>query len=208
MWECLALAPNSHIPARCFIGKRRLETAMSQFADKAEFQVVWRPFLLNPNAPKEGTNKLELYKSKFGEQRIKSMLPMMTQVFAQYGLRYSLGGLTGSTLNSHRLISLAKAQGKQDAVVEELFRNYFTEEKYLNDREVLLAAATKAGLTDAQRIVDDEILGRQEVLTELNKYARGVTGVPFFIINNKYKLSGAQDPETFAEVFEEILSSS
>jgi predicted DsbA family dithiol-disulfide isomerase len=139
----------------------------------------------------KGVEKMEMYKEKFGEARVKQMLPTMTKVFADEGLQYSMGGLTGNTLNSHRLvrgvmacvcmwsgcrrsggvchcvadalspagveqIAAAQKEGKADAVVEELMRNYFCEEKFINDRAVLLRAAEKAGMSDAAKIIDDE----------------------------------------------------
>uniref|UniRef100_A0A7S1SU86 DSBA-like thioredoxin domain-containing protein n=1 Tax=Tetraselmis chuii TaxID=63592 RepID=A0A7S1SU86_9CHLO len=179
---------------------------MGRMAGKAEFQVNWRPFQLNAAAPKEGVEKMEMYKEKFGEARVKQMLPTMTKVFADEGLQYSMGGLTGNTLNSHRLIAAAQKEGKADAVVEELMRNYFCEEKFINDRAVLLRAAEKAGMSDAAKIIDDEQAYLKEVKEELRTYAAGVRGVPYFIVNGKVGLSGAQDPSTFEELFNELLS--
>lgn len=108
------------------------------------------------------------------------------RVYANEGLHYSTGGLTGNTLDSHRLIEWAGKHGadKQDALVEELFLNYFTQEKYIGDREVLVAAANKVGLTGAAEYLADPNNGRQEVLDMVNK-ARGIGGVPFFVVNKK-----------------------
>jgi predicted DsbA family dithiol-disulfide isomerase len=145
------------------VGKRNLENAIvsakAQFP-QAEFEVNWRPFQLDPNASKEGINKLQHYNKKFGEERIKMMLPRMMETFAKVGLPYSMGGLTGNTFDSHRLIYFAAAKGGpalQDALVEELFKNYFCEEKYIGDRGVLLQAAITAGLdkAEAERVLDD-----------------------------------------------------
>ncbi|KAL3149651.1 hypothetical protein ABBQ38_013483 [Trebouxia sp. C0009 RCD-2024] len=113
----------------CFIGKRRLETAIKKFQGHKSFEVRWHPFFLNPDASKEGVNKLEMYKQKFGEQRVQQMVPMLTQTFAKEGLSYTMDGQTGNTLNSHRLIALAGQQGldKQDKLVELLFTAYFTQ---------------------------------------------------------------------------------
>mmetsp|Transcript_17708 Transcript_17708/g.46075 ORF Transcript_17708/g.46075 Transcript_17708/m.46075 type:complete len:181 (+) Transcript_17708:199-741(+) len=179
---------------------------MARMAERAEFQVNWRPFQLNAAAPKEGVNKLDMYKEKFGEARVQSMMPRMEQVFAEEGLRYSIGGLTGNTLNSHRLIAAAQQEGKADTVVEELMKAYFCDEKFINDREVLLQAAQAAGLSNPAQVVDDEQAYLSAVKQELQTYAAGVRGDPYFIINGKVGLSGAQDPATFEEVFNEVLS--
>ncbi|KAL3150213.1 hypothetical protein ABBQ32_000072 [Trebouxia sp. C0010 RCD-2024] len=192
----------------CFIGKRRLETAIKKFQGQKSFEVRWHPFFLNPDASKEGVNKLEMYKQKFGEQRVKQMVPMLTEVFAKEGLSYTMEGSTGNTLNSHRLIALAGQQGldKQDKLVELLFKAYFTQGLFINDKQVLLKAAEEAGIEGAQHLLDTEDELKSEVLHEVKTIAqaRGVTGVPFFIINDKYQLSGAQDPDTFAKVFETL----
>lgn len=192
----------------CFIGKRRLETAIKKFQGQKSFEVRWHPFFLNPDAPKEGVNKMEMYCQKFGEQRVQQMVPMMTETFAKEGLNYSMEGKTGSTLNSHRLIALAGRQGldKQDKLVELLFRAYFTQGQFINDEQVLLKAAEEAGVIGAQQLLDNDDELKSQVLHEVKTIAQaqGVTGVPFFIINDKYQLSGAQEPDTFAKVFERL----
>ncbi|EFJ49696.1 hypothetical protein VOLCADRAFT_80613 [Volvox carteri f. nagariensis] len=193
----------------CYVGKRRLERAMARFADRADFTVRWLPFQLNPDAPKEGVVKLEFYNQKFGAAQVAQMMPRMARTFAEEGLQYSVGGLLGNTLSSHRLIAWSEQFGadKQNALVEELFQNYFCQEKHISDRGVLLAAAVQVGLPadGAAAVLDDPQAHLQEVQQQLAR-GRGVGGVPFFIINKSYKLSGAQPPEHFEEVFEEICS--
>ncbi|KAL0028163.1 hypothetical protein WJX77_011577 [Trebouxia sp. C0004] len=165
----------------CFIGKRRLETAIRKFQGQKSFE-------------------------KFGEQRVKQMIPMMMETFAKEGLNYSMEGQTGSTLNSHRLIALAGQQGldKQDKVVEALFRAYFTEGQFINDKQVLLKAAEQASISGAEELLNDEDELKSEVLHEVKTLAKGVTGVPFFIIDGKHSLSGAQESETFVKMFEKL----
>lgn len=194
----------------CYIGKRRLEAAIAKFRGQAQFDVRWHPFMLNPNAPVEGQDKAAMYEAKFGKERVASMIPMMQENFRKEGLKpMSFKGLTGNTLNSHRLIWKAgtiSAQA-QDAVVEDLMQAYFCDEKFINDPTVLRSAAAKAGL----QLDVDEFLrsgeGTDEVRQELVKYARGyhVSGVPFFVIDGKHTLSGAQPPEQFAAVFDQAL---
>ncbi|KAG2430565.1 hypothetical protein HXX76_010084 [Chlamydomonas incerta] len=194
----------------CFVGKRRLELAMSKFADRADFKVTWRPYQLAPEAPKAGLNKLQYYNDKFGPARVAQMMPMMTKVYADLGLSYSTGGLTGNTLDSHRLIAWAEDKfgaAGQNRLVEEFFLDYFTREKYIGDREVLLAAVSRAGLdaAAAAAVLDDPGAYTEQVKQQIAR-ARGVGGVPFFTVEGRFKLSGAQEPEVFEELFEQLCS--
>lgn len=191
---------------------------MAQFESKADFQVKWMPFQLNPNASSTGTNKMQMYMQKFGRTReaTMQMSQWMASNFAKVGLPYKFTdeGLVGNTFNAHRLTSYAFAQGgpaMQDNIVEELFRNYFGEEKFMNDPAVLEAAAVRAGLSaeDAKRVTQDESFFADETRREL-AYGRrlGVTGVPFFIIQGERgqtTVSGAQDPEVLAKSIAQIL---
>ena len=174
-------------------------------------EVRWRPFFLNPQAPREGIVKRDYYVNKFGAERARSIEPMMTQRFAEVGEAFSMGGKTGATIDSHRLAMHAMKQGGadlQNRLMEELFLNYFTQEKYLGDREVLLAASAKLNLADAEQVVDDPTMYQQEVQQELAAFARNVRGVPHFIISPpegaQIQLSGAQPTETFEEILTEI----
>lgn len=186
---------------------------MSQMTD-VDFKVRWLPFELNSASSKAGVNKMEMYMKKFNMTREKciGMADWMKGNFAAVGLGYKFTehGLTGNTFNSHRLIAWAESKGKQDAVVEELFRNYFTEEKFINDPEVLVAAAKKAGIAEAEAraFVEDE--GRYAAETRA-EFGVGqelkVTGVPFFDIvvdGKRVGLSGAQPEEKFLDAFRQL----
>lgn len=197
----------------CYVGKRRLEQAMNKCPD-LQFSVHWHPFQLNPNAPAEGVSKLQYYRSKFGPQA-DLMFPRMQRTYDEVGIgNYSIGGLTGNTFNSHLLIHWAgKTAGwqKQNELVEELMANYFCQEKYINDRDVLLAAVTKVGLdvSQAAHVLDAPGPLAAEVQEELASARRAnISGVPFFTINGRYQLSGAQPPEEFLMVFKDIQRTS
>ena len=164
---------------------------------------------MNPDASKEGENKLEMYNRKFGPARVSQMVPMMTKRFADVGIQYSLGGNTGQTIDSHRLSAHAlKVGGEalQDALMEELFLNYFSQEKFLGDAAVLQAAADKVNVPGAAEVLADPTAMLAEVQAELHSYARGVRGVPHFIIDGEFHLSGAQPTEAFQEIFEDLSS--
>lgn len=192
----------------CYIGKRRLEKAIKTWKatnNGGEVQVTWHPYQLNPQASKEGVNKLDFYKEKFGA-RADSLVSTMTDTFAKEGLQYSIDGLTGNTLDSHRLIAHAGNEGpeRQDALVEGLFKAYFTEGKFINDKAVLLAAAEDAGIKDAKSVLDNETVEHSKVEQEIAQARGRINGVPHFTINGQYQLSGAQDPSAFVQIFNKV----
>ncbi|CAH9084365.1 unnamed protein product [Cuscuta europaea] len=128
----------------------------------------------------------------------------MTEVFKGLGLEYDMSGLTGNTLDSHRLIYFAGQQGqdKQHNLVDELFIGYFTQGKYIGDREFLVEAAKKVGIEGAAEYLEDPHNGLKEVNEELKQYSANISGVPHFVINGKQQLSGGQAPETFLKAFQ------
>ncbi|XP_018816905.1 uncharacterized protein YwbO-like isoform X1 [Juglans regia] len=187
----------------CFMGKRNLDKAIAASKDQYDFQVRWHPFQLNPSAPKEGIDKREYYRTKFGSQS-ESMEARMSEVFRSHGLDYNLSGLTGNTLESHRLMYFAAQQGldKQHNLMEELSFGYFTQGKYIGDREFLVESAKKVGIEGAAEFLEDPNNGLKEVNEELQKYSENITGVPYFVINGIQKLSGAQPPEVLLRAFQ------
>jgi len=181
---------------------------MSASADRFNFQVKWLPFFLDPSLPETGVDKMQRYKKKFGSN-VEPIISRMKSVGEEEGIRFSYGGQIANTRNSHRLIEYADKLGKQDEVVNVLFRNYFEEEKNVGSIDVLTEAAKTAGLDENKArefLLSGE--GREEVDSTVEQMLEeyGVTGVPFFIIDNKYALSGAQEPATFLSVFNKIAS--
>ena len=185
-----------------------------QFKD-VNFNVLWRPFQLNATAPKgKGVNKMEMYIEKFGKSRMDAMLPQMKETGLKEGINFSYGGYTGNTFDSHRLIWKAKEVGGidlQDKVVESLFKAYFEEEKSMGDLSVLIDCANRVeGMMDdvsVKEFLEQSNNGKNETLKELEEYRRvyGVSGVPFFIFNEKYSLSGAQPPDEILSVFKKLV---
>ncbi|EXB77651.1 Uncharacterized protein ywbO [Morus notabilis] len=166
----------------CFVGKKNLDKAIAASKDQYDFEIRWHPYQLNPNSPKAGVDKREYYYEKFGPQSAR-MEARMSEVFKKIGLEYSLSGLTGNTLDSHRLIYFAGKQGpdKQHNVVEELCIGYFTEAKYIGDWKFLVECATKAGVEGAAEFLLDPNNGVTEVKEELEKYSANLAGVPFYL---------------------------
>eukprot|EP00898_Chlorokybus_atmophyticus_P009272 jgi/Chlat1/975/Chrsp108S01395 len=197
----------------CFVGKKNLEAAMDKHKDKFDFEVNWRPYMLDPSMPKECVNKWERYLAKFGPQQAEAIVARVSKAMANVGVKFSMNGETANTLDSHRLIWLAGQQGGaalQNALVEELFELYFVRETCIGDRRALVESANKVGVKGAEEFLGDEGQGTQEVLQELAHYARGVSGVPHFIIGDssgeRVSVSGAQPADVFGQVFQQLAA--
>jgi predicted DsbA family dithiol-disulfide isomerase len=192
----------------CYIGKRRLEKATA--AQPQEVRVRWLAFQLNPKMPEEGINRKEYRTRKFGSwERSLELDAKLIAVGKAEGVHFAFDRMerTPNTQSAHRLIWLADKGGVQDAVVEALFRAYFTEGRDIGDREVLLDAVVDAGL---DRYKAENVLDGSEGLEAIKKadeQARRfpVEGVPFFIVNGKLTLSGAQQPDAFLEAFRQAV---
>jgi predicted DsbA family dithiol-disulfide isomerase len=189
----------------CYVGKRRFERALAAFEHHADVQVVHHSFQLNPAAPPgETTSRRESLKQKYNlsDAQVLDLDARMEQTAAAEGLTYDLsGGVTGNTFDAHRVLHLARERGIQDAVIERLYRAYFTEQRSLFDQASLIALAAEAGLDadEVRRMLD----GRdyvQEVERDIAEArSLGAHGVPFFVIDGRYAVSGAQSPEVFAQ---------
>ncbi|KAJ5105191.1 hypothetical protein NUU61_002538 [Penicillium alfredii] len=196
------------------------------------FTLHWQAFYLNPTAPGyPGINKQEMYRAKFGAARMAAMFSRLSAAGDGDGIAFRFGGNTGSTRDSHRLVWYAGQEearmtaaadetaqplstattttavgGLQTRVVENLFRAYFEQERNITDREVLADAAAGAGLDcEAVRKWLESDAGGPEVDLEAESASRRlVTGVPYFLVQDKYSVEGADEPEGFLEVFERV----
>ncbi|MCW5797120.1 MAG: DsbA family oxidoreductase [Nitrospira sp.] len=192
----------------CYVGKRRLEQALESVQAQATARVFWRPFQLNPTMPKTGMDRRVYLEAKFGGPgEMKAIQDRVASVGRSVGIEFAFDRIarTPNTFDAHRLIWFAQQQGRQDAVVEELFHGYFTEGLHIGQPETLIALAVRAGLDgkaaecllQAHQGVDavrqEEAHGRQ----------LGIRGVPYFVLNGKTAISGAQPVETFLEAIEQ-----
>jgi predicted DsbA family dithiol-disulfide isomerase len=190
----------------CYIGKRRLERALSLVDRPQGVQVVWRPFQLNPHMPPQGVDRREYRTAKFGSwERSLALDAQVAEAGKQEGIEFAFDKMTRSpnTLDAHRLIWLAEKLDVQDAVVESLFWAYFEEGLDLN-RTTLVAIAEKAGIAaEADRLLAGE-QGKAEVLKEEARYkSLGVNSVPSFFMNERLVFSGAGDPTLLAEAIQQ-----
>jgi predicted DsbA family dithiol-disulfide isomerase len=189
----------------CYIGKRRFERALD-LSGRSDVALSWRPFQLNPDMPPEGMSRDDYVRAKFGGgDRPRQIYQAIADSGREAGIEFQFSRIrrTPNTILSHRLIYWSSKNGQQDAVVSELFRAYFEEGLDVGDLDTLVTVAERAGLDAARArrfLVSDE--GRQEVVAS-DVYARrlGINGVPCFIVNRKYAVSGAQPPSAFVEVF-------
>ncbi len=183
----------------CYIGKRRFESALEGFDEEVE--VVWRSFELDPGAPRHPEGALdEALAAKYGMslEAARDMMGQMTRTAAGEGLEFDFGRARGgNTLDAHRLLHFAAERGVQAEMKERLLRAYMTEGRAISDRDELSALATEVGL-DADEVA--EMLSGDAFTDavrrdEMRAREIGVRGVPFFLIDEKVGISGAQPPE-------------
>ncbi|MDF2958328.1 MAG: oxidoreductase [Paenibacillus sp.] len=187
----------------CYIGKRRFEAALEQFPNKQDVEVVYRSFELDPNAKRDVNHDVhDMLSSKYGMSR-EQAITMNENVAAQaqgVGLNFQFKDLIlTNTLDAHRLIQFAARYGKMHEVTELLFKAYFTDSKHVGDRETLAGLAAEAGLdyNEAAEMLAGEQFTQEVRTDEKEAAALGIRGVPYFVIDRKYAVSGAQASETF-----------
>ncbi len=192
----------------CYLGKRRLERALERFEHADWVDVVWRSFELEPDAPKVAESRRTMLLTRYGmtaEQAAERDAQMSALAEAE-GLEYrpDLAQL-GNTFDAHRVLHAARAAGVQGQAKERLLRGYFTEGRTLTDADTLVELAAEAGLDpDAARaaLADgsfaDEVRG-----DEGEAAAIGITGVPFFVLNRRYAVSGAQPIDMLLQALEQ-----
>lgn len=194
----------------CYIGKRRLEKALESFAAKDKVEIEWKSFQLDPELDNSKGLSVHEYlgKRKGGTTADgKRMNDQMAAIAKEVGLHYDFDkAVINNTLSSHRLLHFAKEQGLQNELKERLFKAYYTEGKNVADTATLVQLATEVGLNaDEAKKALDENLHREDVLSDQQQaYAVGVQGVPFFVFNNKYAVSGAQSSDVFAQVLARV----
>lgn len=196
----------------CYIGKRRLETALDRSGHRDEIELVYRSFLLDPSAPSvpDARSMAEHLGDKYGGGAAagQQMIDRMEAAAAEEGLLFRLSqSQRASTVDAHRLLHLALADGGrelQSELKEELLAAYFVRAENIADHDLLRRTAEKVGL-DLTRV--DEVLSGGEYADAVEHDIReaaslGATGVPFYVVDRKYGISGAQPPEFFLQVLE------
>lgn len=189
----------------CYIGKRRFEQALATFEHRDAVQVVHRSFQLDPSSPRGVTEpRRARLKAKYhiSDDQVATMDERLEQLAAEVGLTFDLsGGNTGNTFDAHRIVHLARARGKEDAMIERFYRAYFTDATSIFDDEAIVALAVEAGLDEAEvRAVLASDQYADAVTTDATQAAElGTSGVPFFVLGGRYGVSGAQPVDVFTQ---------
>jgi predicted DsbA family dithiol-disulfide isomerase len=194
----------------CYIGKQRLESALEQFEQKDEVEVVYRSFELDPKAKRDVAFDVhDMLVAKYGMSREQAieMNKNLSRTAQEAGLDFQFDNLIlTNTFDAHRLAQHALARGKMNSVTRELFKAYFTDSLHLGDHETLADLAAQAGLDRAEAL---EVLAGDhysaEVRADEAEASRlGVTGVPYFVIDRKYAVSGAQSTDMFLNALQTV----
>ncbi len=192
----------------CYIGKRRFEEALGSFAHRDDVEVTWRSFELDPAAPprREG-RQIEHLARKYGMtlEQAEAAQDRVTSQADNEGLVYHLDrAQSGNSFDAHRLIHLAAAHGRQDEMKERLLAAYFTEGEPIGERDTLEKLGIDVGLdpTEVRAVLDGDTWATEVRAEEAEARALGITGVPFFVIDRAYGVSGAQPADVLLEALD------
>ena len=197
----------------CYIGKRRFEAALDDFPQRDQVEIVWRSFQLDPSSPRQVEGSLDemLARKMGGLERAKAANARVAALASEVGLEYHLDrAKPGNTFDAHRLIHLAATHGLQGEMKERLMHAYFTEGKPVGDEETLVALASEVGLDaeEARAALNGDDFA-DEVRADIDLAgAYGISGVPFFVLDGKYGVSGAQPTELFEQALETAWAAS
>lgn len=196
----------------CLIGYKRLELAMQELAGEMSFEIEWHPFELNPNMPPEGENSGEHIMRKYGLDREQAQQnrDRIAGIARDLGVEFSTADdrRIYNTFDAHRVLHWAREQGKQTPFKLALFHEYFVETNDPSDPEVLRRVATSLGLDgdEAAAIAGSDRYADAVRAEEEQFVSAGISAVPAFIINQKYLISGGQEPATFISAFRKIAA--
>jgi len=189
----------------CYIGKRKFEMALEKFEHKSDVEVEWKSFELDPNLVTQSdvnaTSHLAHIKG-ISKERANEMQQYVKGVANQVGLDFHPDkAVVANSFNAHRLIQFAKTKGLGNEAEEALFKAHFIEGKNIDDKEALLQIATDISLDESEtrEVLASDAFEKEVKRDEMQAQSFGISGVPFFVLNNKYAVSGAQSPETFLQ---------
>ncbi len=196
----------------CYIGKRKFEAALVEFPNRDNIQLVWKSFQLAPEMKTDTTKSIHEYLSEhkgFSLQEAKQMNDHVTQLASEVGLIYNFDkSIVANSFNAHRFTHFAKQNGKQNEAEEKLFQAYFTEGKNIDNYSTLIQLGAEIGLdTTALKTVLESEMYADEVKQDVYEAKQvGVRGVPFFVFNRKYAVSGAQESQLFLQTLEKSFT--
>lgn len=193
----------------CAIGKRRFERALADFAHKEDVEVIWRAFELDPSAPTQTDDDMAAHLAKkygMSLEEARAAQARLSAMATLEGLEFHFDQTRrANTFDAHRLLHYALEVGAQDALKERLLRAYFSEGASIGDHEILVRLAEDVGLDGRKcaEILDGGRYGAEVRADEAEAYRLNISGVPFFVIDRQYGISGAQAPETILRVLNE-----
>ena len=190
----------------CFIGSQRLQSVLHKLRD--DYEIIYVPFQLNPHMPLEGMNRVDYVTSKFGSiENAQDMYDNMVQQAKQENLQFKLEKIkrTPNTVLSHILIDLARHTNKQKEIVFEIFSNYFIEGMDIGDMNNLIKIGTNHGIKKDMLISEFQSKKSREKVERMDTIGRkmGITGVPFYVFNEKILISGAQPQDALLKAIED-----
>jgi predicted DsbA family dithiol-disulfide isomerase len=194
----------------CYIGKRRFESALSDYEHASDVEIVWRSFELDPHAPRvQGESAVEHLAGKYGMtlDQARAAQSRVSTIAAGEGLEYRLGETQrGNSFDAHRLLQLARVRGLQGDVKERFLRAYFIEAESIGDPQALQRLAVEAGL---ERDEVAEVLAGERFATEVREDERraqslGIRAVPFFVLDERIGVEGAQPSEVILQALRHV----
>ena len=196
----------------CYIGKRKFEKALEKFPHKNEIEVNWHSFELDPtlktNTAVSAIEHIADIKG-ISKEQAEGMHTHVTNVAKEIGLDFNFKkAVIANSFNAHRLIQLAKTKGLANETEEQLFNAHFIEGKNIDDNETLIQIGVSAGLNenDVKDMIASDSFSQEVRQDEMQAQSIGINGVPFFILNNKYAVSGAQSPDVFLQALSQTWS--
>ena len=193
----------------CYIGRRRLEGALAEFEHRDAVEITWRSYQLDPSAPREyegSVYDMLMEKKGISRQQVEMMHERVTDLAAEVGLDYRFDiAKPGNSFDAHRLLHFALAKGLQSEMKERIQKAYFTEGQSFSDFDTLVRLAVEVGLDgdEARQVLESGAYG-DAVRNDIRRAMMiGVNGVPFFVVADKYGISGAQPSELFAQALEQ-----
>lgn len=189
----------------CYIGKRRLEAALAKFENKEHVEIIWKSYMLNPTMKTDTNKNINQYLAEikgWSLEQAKEMNAHVTNMAKEVGLNYDFDkAIVANSLKAHCLIQLAKTKNKGNEIEEHLFKAYFTEGKNVDDEKTLVELGKEIGLEESEvRLALRDLNYLSEVDKDIREAQQiGVRGVPFFVIDRKYGISGAQPESVFTE---------
>jgi predicted DsbA family dithiol-disulfide isomerase len=202
---------SDHVCPWCYVGKRRLEAAIAQ-RPELDINVTWQPFQLSPDMPREGRKRLDHYREIFGEERAEMIMGSMKDTGVEEGIAFGNDpdAMSPNTLSAHVLMLWAREDDGIDAdeMAEKLFHAHHVACEDIGNHAVLVRIAEEVGMDAADVAAKLAAGDSEEKIAQMVKEsaARGVSGVPFFIINGRFGLSGAQPADTLVAAFDQVAA--